>query len=141
LERLLDQDTAVVEAWGKDEQRCLIFSDGSASGVVNLQRDLLLAPRSGGGRLATESLALLLRADANTNLIMQRTLIPAVRHTLVAEAESKSPAEMWLATGVFAVSKTSGIDMTEGQNLWLKRPRIQVIAKPGEADEIRVILS
>ncbi|CAI7674582.1 unnamed protein product [Penicillium pancosmium] len=140
LQRLLDQDSAVVEAWGKDEQRCLIFSDSSASGVVNLQRDLMLAPRSGGGRLATESQAILLRADANTNLIMQRTLIPAVQHTLVAEAESKFPTEMWLATGIFAVSKTSGIDVTEVQKLWLKRPRIQVTANPGEEDEIRVIL-
>jgi hypothetical protein len=139
LERLLDQHCAV-EAWGKDEQRCLIFSDGSVSGVVNLQRDLMIAPRSGGGRLATESQALLLRPDANTNLMMQRTLIPTVRHTLFAEAESKSPAEMWLATGIFAVSKTSGIDVTEAQKLWLKRPRIQVTAKPGEEDEIRVIL-
>jgi hypothetical protein len=135
----LDQHCAV-EAWGKDEQRCLIFSDGSVSGVVNLQRDLMIAPRSGGGRLATESQALLLRPDANTNLMMQRTLIPTVRHTLFAEAESKSPAEMWLATGIFAVSKTSGIDVTEAQKLWLKRPRIQVTAKPGEEDEIRVIL-
>jgi predicted RecA/RadA family phage recombinase len=47
---------------------------------------------------------------------------------------------MWLATGIFAVSKTSGIDVTEAQKLWLKRPRIQVTAKPGEEDEIRVIL-
>jgi hypothetical protein len=140
LKRLLDQDAAVVEAWGKDEHRCLILSDGSASGVVDLQRDLMFAPRSGGDRLATESPALLLRADANTNLVMQRTLIPAVQHTLVAEAESKSAAEMWLATGIFAVSKTSGIDVTEVQKLWLKRPKIQVTAKPGEEDEIRIML-
>jgi predicted RecA/RadA family phage recombinase len=67
-------------------------------------------------------------------------LIPAVQHTLVAEAESKSAAEMWLATGIFAVSKTSCIDVTEVQKLWLKRPKIQVTAKPGEEDEIRVML-
>ncbi|KAJ6076254.1 hypothetical protein N7499_008235 [Penicillium canescens] len=140
LERLLDQDAAAVEAWGKDEQTCLILSDGSASGVVNLQRDLMFVPCSGGGRLATESPALLLRADANTNLIMQRTLIPAIQHTLVAEAESKSAAEMWLATGIFAFSKTSCIDVTEGRKLWLKRPKIQVTARPGEEDEIRVML-
>lgn len=125
---------------GKDEQSCLILSDDSASGVVDLQRDLMFAPRSGGGRLATQSPALLLQADANTNLIRQRTLIPALQHTLVAESESKSAAEMWLATGIFAVSKTSGIDVKEIRELWLKRPKIQVNANPGEEDEIRIVL-
>jgi hypothetical protein len=140
LKMLLDQDAAAVEAWGKDEQRCLILADGSASGVVNLEGDLMLAPPSRGVSLATESPASLLRADANTNLIMQRTLIPTVRHILVAKAESKSAAEIWLATGIFAVSKTSCIDVTERQKSWLRIPKLQVRAKPGEEDEIRVLL-
>ncbi|KAE8326673.1 hypothetical protein BDV39DRAFT_215644 [Aspergillus sergii] len=134
LSMLLDQDAAVVEAWGKDERSCLILSDGSASGVVDLQTDL-----TGDGRLATRS-PLLLRADANTNLIMQRTLIPAVQHTLVADSVSTSAAEMWLATGIFAVSKTSGLDVSEIRKLWLKRPTIQVAAKLGEEDKIRIML-
>lgn len=134
LRMLLDEDAAVVEAWGKDEHSCLILSDGSASGVVDLQTDLI-----GDGGLATKS-PLLLRADANTNLIMQRTLIPAVQHTLVADSESKSEASMWLATGIFAVSKTSGMNVNEIRSLWFKRPKIQVTAKRGEEDEIRIML-
>ncbi|KAJ5167573.1 uncharacterized protein N7482_006354 [Penicillium canariense] len=140
LERLLYQDAAGLEAWGKDEQSCLVFSDGSASGVVDLQRDLMSALCSGCGRLATESPALVVRADPNTNLVSQRTLIPTVQHTLVAEIGTKTAAEMWLATGIFAVSKTSGIGMGEVQKLWLKRPKIQVTAKPGEEEEIRIML-
>ncbi|KAE8410927.1 hypothetical protein BDV36DRAFT_306586 [Aspergillus pseudocaelatus] len=134
LRMLLDQDAAVVEAWGKDDHSCLILSDGSASGVVDLQTDLVA-----DDRVASKS-PLLLRADANTNLIRQRTLIPAVQHTLVADSESKSAAEMWLVTGIFAVSKTSGMDVNEIRKLWFKRPQIQVIAKPGEEDEIQIML-
>lgn len=78
LKRLFDQNSAGVEAWGKDEQSCLIFSDGSASGVVDQQRELMSALCSGCGRLASEKPALVVRADANTNLITQRTLIRAI---------------------------------------------------------------
>ncbi|PIG83918.1 hypothetical protein AARAC_001869 [Aspergillus arachidicola] len=139
LRMLLDQDAPMVEAWGKDEQSCLILSDGSASGVVDLETDLTSTRPSGDGRLVTKA-PLLLRADANTNLIMQRTLIPAVQHTLVADSDTKFAGEVWLATGIFAVSKTSGIKVSKIRKLWLKRPKIQVAAKLGEEDEIHIIV-
>ncbi|KAJ5364915.1 uncharacterized protein N7496_010628 [Penicillium cataractarum] len=140
LKRLLDQNSAGMEGWGKDEQSCLILSDCSASGVVDLQRELMSAPCSGYGKLATEKAALVVRADANTNLITQRTLVPAIQNTLVAETGLKTTAEVWLATGIFAVSKTSGIGMKEVQKLWFKRPTIHVAAKTEEEEGVRIML-
>jgi hypothetical protein len=87
----------------KDES-CIILSRAGASGVV----ELLFSARKGE----------MCNADANSNLIEPRTLLP------ILQADLKAGSETWFATAVFAMP--SSLDGWENswRKSWRKRPAL-----------------
>jgi hypothetical protein len=108
---LRDSQIAIAEGTYVDNASSLVLSQAGASGVIGTSRV------SSGQSIATEHEAL--KPDSNTNLIAQRTLIPAVRHGVF---DLEQGNEIELVTKVFAVSTplSKGIRVER----WLDVPNV-----------------
>ncbi|KAL0943044.1 uncharacterized protein CTRU02_200930 [Colletotrichum truncatum] len=100
----------------------IAFSTVGASGVVDLET-------TANGRPGVISECLVLRADPNTNLMSQRTFIPAVKHhiSLRQDHDSFSDKEpLCLASGIFAVSSGDGSNRDAVNRNWQARSQIRI---------------
>ncbi|KFY17138.1 hypothetical protein V492_00871 [Pseudogymnoascus sp. VKM F-4246] len=117
------QDIALEGIWEGDSA-CLVLSDAGASGIADLSagsgKRPPIDPVHGGRECQSE----LLRPDSNTNLVAQRTRIPALHHHFSQVYGNSS--EAWLVTGVFAVSSSSGLDRASIRELWQDKPHLDV---------------
>lgn len=114
----------------------LARSRGGASGIVDLGKHA----KDGDGSALLAGEAFVLRADPNTNLVSQRTFIPAVRHRIslrhqgVMGSGEKEPP--YLASAVFALSPEGVAGENAVKKMWEDRPRVAV----GEAGNVIKIL-
>lgn len=109
--------------WEGDSS-CLVLSDAGASGVADLSAGARRQPPINPIHTGRESRSHLLRPDSNTNLVAQRTRIPALHHHF--HCSQSGDTEAWLITGVFAVANSSGLDNPSIRELWLDKPRLDV---------------
>ncbi|KAL2838063.1 hypothetical protein BJX68DRAFT_279916 [Aspergillus pseudodeflectus] len=93
VKSLSTSQVGIVEGAYADNASSLVLSPAGASGVVGTTRV------STGQNVTTEHEAL--KPDSNTNLVAQRTLIPAVKHEVF---DLEQGSEIELVTRVFAVS-------------------------------------
>ncbi|PGH14932.1 hypothetical protein AJ80_05745 [Polytolypa hystricis UAMH7299] len=102
----------------------LVLSHGAASGVVNIRSSVSEDGRADGRLVSSGSI---LRPDANTNLMCQRTLIPTIKH-----AWRKGQSDVLvLVSAVFAITGSSGGTRSDGggrgvRERWLDRPVVKV---------------
>jgi hypothetical protein len=125
-------DEMAHEGFWEGNSACLILSDSGASGVAELptrfQKKFSAVQPKDVGHTCRASV---LKPDANTNLIAQRTLIPTLLHHF-ERPESSNPYdktdsnETWLVTGVFAVVASAGIDLVRIREMWQDRPALGV---------------
>ncbi|KAK2753411.1 hypothetical protein FQN55_003540 [Onygenales sp. PD_40] len=151
------QSGGAVEGWYKngepENSSCLILSNGGASGVFDLTPTMAVQSTPITGSIGvekmiqvTKSSATAVRPDANTNLIAQRTLIPIVQHCLGQDSPGGrhgSGCEMeslFLATGIFAVAKSSRMDQSEIHRLWSRRPEVEVMLMAGGGVRATLVL-
>jgi hypothetical protein len=112
------------DCWRIDGTECLVLSNGGASGAASLAH---LSPTSPD--VTTE--AIVLRPDANTNLIYQRTFIPALRYSIILDRGERSDrttprAELILATGIMAISPSAELGISKIDGLWSRTPRFKI---------------
>lgn len=105
------------EGWWKDDRSALVISSQGASGVIDLSDSL--AEGSDGKGLKASSEGTVMRVPANTNLLMQRTVLPAVKHSIDIDGEG---SVFVFATGVFAVEAVVGKSHSEIVKLWQNPP-------------------
>ncbi|CAG8982866.1 hypothetical protein HYALB_00002882 [Hymenoscyphus albidus] len=125
LQNLGDDDS--LEGTWRDDSSCLILSGAGASGVCYL----MTGPIPG---LTHRVVGSLLKPDANTNLMAQRTVIPTIHHCFelstddkVGNNESYGPdMEVWFVTGVFAVVEKLGIDYEGVRGVWRAKPQFEL---------------
>ena len=110
------------EGYTQNSPSSLILSAAGASGCFNF------CTKSTSSFTQTPS-GFVFRPDANTNLISQRTLIPSIQHTFAGPDQSPNAmqgatqvGEVWLATGVFAVSSSAGLEWQTVRSMWEKKP-------------------
>lgn len=115
------------EGYWKGSSGCLILSGGGASGVAELSPKSAVDTRE----VRHKGRASILKPDANTNLMAQRTLMPTLHHYF----ERPEPADhdkqddsnqVWLVSGVFAVAGSAGIDLVRVREMWRERPTLKV---------------
>jgi hypothetical protein len=95
----------------EDIAAALIVSSSGASGIVQLRPSSPLVRGQ------------VLKPDANTNLVVQRTLIPTVRQELAFEATAGEEEEVvMLVVGVFAVAGRSSQDGGDLWRRWVDKP-------------------
>jgi hypothetical protein len=119
-------DQSFLEGIHQDDTSSLIVSTAGASGIARL------SPSSAKG--------VVLKPDANTNLICQRTLIPTVQQNITF---SDTVKEVKIVVAVYAVS-SRGVEL-EGKEIlrgWEDRPVVRFFGELGEekVDEECVIL-
>lgn len=125
------------EGWLTEDDACLISSDSGSSGIVDLTPELQQQAPQG---IKQKRAPMLLRADANTNLVSQRTLIPSIEFNITrAKGDEPTSLEMiyretWLITGVFAVTSSSAIGASDIQKYWGKRPGIRLSVAPNSLE-------
>ncbi|KAF2874276.1 hypothetical protein BDV95DRAFT_539585 [Massariosphaeria phaeospora] len=112
----------------------LICSNAGASGIRPLEIDI------GQGKRDTTS-PKILKPDANTNLMWQRTLIP----TVDLEMEALAPGtEMVFASAVFAIARTrgtvKGYTEVDIRRRWGDLPVLSETGKEGVADGFSIVL-
>ncbi|KAF1843223.1 uncharacterized protein K460DRAFT_387361 [Cucurbitaria berberidis CBS 394.84] len=113
-----ERDTA--GGWWSDEKASLVISESGASGIIDLTADFV-AP----AEAVVQSMSIIIRADPNTNLIAQRSLIPAAQHRL---QPSERPIFTTFVTGVFALEASGKIDRAEAWKMWHDRPTGRIVA-------------
>ena len=131
------------EGWLTEDNSCLIYSDRGSSGVVDLTQESQYADTAHRHGIHLKSAPLLLRPDANTNLISQRTLIPSIEHHIAEDKSaervnvSTSPddayRETWLITGIFAITNSSVIDAGDIEKFWCERPNIRLSTRSNKS--------
>lgn len=122
----------ISEGVSEDPSSSLVLSNAGASGVCNY---IVEAPAF----VECISRCCALKPDANTNLIAPRTLIPSVKHHFRAEIQlPKTPTlqqpeirEIWFATGVFAVSESSNLSLSQIRSMWEKKPLFNLRLRDG----------
>ncbi|KAK2805777.1 hypothetical protein FQN50_006053 [Emmonsiellopsis sp. PD_5] len=151
------QNEGAVEGWYKngeaENSSCLVLSNGGASGVFDLTPTMAVPSTHSTSSIGakkmfqvTKSSATALRPDANTNLIAQRTLIPIVQHCLGQgshggrHGSGSGMESLFLATGIFAVAKSSHMDQSEIHRLRSRRPEVEVMPMAGEEFKVRLVL-
>ena len=122
-----EDDIAGEGSW-QEEAACLVLSDAGASGVCDLTDQInQLSPRDCGTR-SHASEGLILKPDANTNLIAQRTLIPTIQHEfekpkgVTNGGKDEIEKSTWFATGIFAVAASAGLSAQEIRSMWRDKP-------------------
>ncbi|CAG8950425.1 hypothetical protein HYFRA_00006919 [Hymenoscyphus fraxineus] len=124
--RDLGDDDSLEGTW-RDDSSCLILSGAGACGVCSL----MTGPIPG---LTHRVVGSLLKPDANTNLMAQRTVIPTIHHcfelrTGDMEGDNESygtDMEVWFVTGVFAVVGKMGIDHEGTRGMWRATPQFEL---------------
>ncbi|KAF4438875.1 hypothetical protein F53441_12696 [Fusarium austroafricanum] len=119
LQLTQDATPGMFEGTYSDERSTVISSkDGSSGILVEVLVDRKAVP--------VESFAL--KPDSNTNIVRQRTLIPAASVGIAAGVERSQ--EVWIKSSVFAVSSNAnGRRQSQGPNLkerWMNCPDIDV---------------
>jgi hypothetical protein len=114
---------AQTEGWWRDSQSCLVVSEAGASGVINLSN---LSRVIGDTGQNIEPDSKIIRPDANTNIMFQRTLIPAIQHKLVSRDAGKNKATenntLQIITGVFGARRSAEIGDEEMWAMWKSPP-------------------
>ncbi|KFY31734.1 hypothetical protein V493_00816 [Pseudogymnoascus sp. VKM F-4281 (FW-2241)] len=116
-------DMALEGIWEGD-LACLVLSDAGASGIADLSAGSGKRPPIDPIHGGHECRSHLLRPDSNTNLVAQRSRIPALHHHFNQVCDNAS--EAWFITGVFAVASSSGLDRASIRKLWRNKPRLDV---------------
>ncbi|OCT50354.1 hypothetical protein CLCR_06745 [Cladophialophora carrionii] len=107
-------------AW-VSEGSCLIASMAGISGATDLGASTTLIKSDAGSPLkACPGRAVILKPDANTNLISQRTQIPTVQYR-VGDRD-----HVILVTGVFAIGAETDISLAVAREMWRKRPQLEL---------------
>ncbi|PGH17458.1 hypothetical protein AJ79_01058 [Helicocarpus griseus UAMH5409] len=100
----------------------LILSPAGASGIAHLPP---IIDSNTSQKPPAHSAGSILKPDANTNLMCQRTLIPTVRHAWI-----QGPDKVILVSGVFcrseALRKTRGLALRHAGQEWLERPAVHI---------------
>ncbi|KAH6611855.1 hypothetical protein C7974DRAFT_429290 [Boeremia exigua] len=113
----------VSQGWYKDGDSTLVISQSGASGVVDLTSDFF-SKMAGDGSQDISTTVSVIRADPNTNLVAQRTLIPAVHHTLMSSEQAEDLSIVYtFVTGVFAIEAFADENPSDIQRMWKNRPR------------------
>jgi hypothetical protein len=119
VETLNDETPGRFEGVHSDNTSTIISSEDGVSGI---SIEALL------DRSKTPAESSALKPDSNTNIVRQRTLIPAVSVAISGGLEPQK--EVWIKTSVFAISSkaSGGISSTAAplRNRWLNRPSIDV---------------
>jgi hypothetical protein len=102
---------------------CLILSKGGASGISELSTnigslDTICKPPKSSHR------GCVLKPDANTNLVVQRTVVPTIHHQFNI-SDMSDAGELCFVTGVFAISSTQFSPARLSQ-LWQDKPSLIV---------------
>lgn len=111
-------DDGSLEGTWRDDSSCLILSGSAASGVCSL----MTSSDQGSKHTVVASL---LKPDANTNLVAQRSIVPTMHHYFEPYGEDNEIRDaagrnvgIWFATGIFAVAGTAGIDREMILKMW-----------------------
>ncbi|KAH8588604.1 hypothetical protein B0O99DRAFT_524745 [Bisporella sp. PMI_857] len=128
------------ENWWKDDTSSLIVSSGGASGVRDLTPSFVADGTSTNRRHELKSQSIIIKPDANTNLISQRTLLPSVQHTADYDIQSREERvakvhpNLWsftVVTGIFAIGPSQR-SADEIWDMWMTPPTGVLDCKPGD---------
>lgn len=113
----------------EDSTSNLIRSGAGACGALNLSVETV-------DSVNIDSSGFVLKPDANTNLIAQRTLIPTIRHHLSSPSNPSGSGtgemkEVWFATGIFAITSAAGLDAAAIWSLWNRKPAVDFLKADG----------
>jgi hypothetical protein len=124
-----------LEGWWENENGCLVVSGSGASGVIDMAPKLLASPRMGQDKsladLNLDSCGVLLKPHANTNLIVQRSLIPTIQRHMnfrnLTGIQSVTGirddfVSIRMVTGVFAVEKSASYSNRAVWDMWQSAP-------------------
>jgi hypothetical protein len=123
------EDKVATEGVWDDDCACLVLSDAGVSGVCDLSNELKQGSATDETAWGHWSRGSILKPEANTNLISQRTLIPTVHHHFNLNLSNGGDrtgkgnyGEMWFATGVFAVARSARLELATIREMWQERP-------------------
>lgn len=112
---LLSQVGEGVEGWWKTANSSLIQSESGISGVLNLTKPGM----PGSASVQTEGTPI--KPHANTNIMIQRTLIPSITHVIdfteISETALGEYTTFNFITGIFAVDERVSASL-EVLNMW-----------------------
>ncbi|KAF7563571.1 hypothetical protein G7046_g556 [Stylonectria norvegica] len=119
------------EGWWQDAHTAMVVSESGASGVIDLTPNFPNHHRATSQR-DKHAGGLIIKPHANTNLLLQRTLLPTVSHTLsfmdllqYQDADDTSKGMYSFVTGVFAVEGSAeGPLSDELWNSWYSPPSL-----------------
>ncbi|KAH7410729.1 hypothetical protein BKA64DRAFT_617514 [Cadophora sp. MPI-SDFR-AT-0126] len=123
-----ETDELAGEGFWQEEAACLVISDAGASGICDLTDRF---KQSLPGRQRTHnrsSKGSILKPDANTNLIAQRTLIPTIQHDFMEMRTRENGEDVNIeeaacfVTGVFAVAASAKLSPEEIRRMWRDKP-------------------
>ncbi|KAH7361322.1 hypothetical protein BKA66DRAFT_210825 [Pyrenochaeta sp. MPI-SDFR-AT-0127] len=121
----------VAEGWWNDENSAIVLSASGASGTADLTDAFI--PDSPTNKNA-RSKATIIRADPNTNIIAQRSLIPAAEHRLQPSEQRNTFS---FVTGVFAVEASASASVMEVWKMWHNRPSGRIVTN-AEGEQIEL---
>ncbi|GKT91442.1 hypothetical protein CT0861_11705 [Colletotrichum tofieldiae] len=124
------------ECFTESDDNCLVISEAGASGIADL------VVQGEGSRGEVDKGAWVLRPDPNTNLVSQRTFIPALNHQFSLRQNEKPGKDgvdlLWMASGVFAVTAAAGLGADKVRGMWERKPRIGYVQ--GAAGELNLLV-
>ncbi|KZL63069.1 hypothetical protein CI238_05888 [Colletotrichum incanum] len=135
---LLRKDTQEMDGkyFTESDDNCLVISEAGASGIADL------VVQGEGLSRDVDKGAWVLRPDPNTNLVSQRTFIPALNHQFSLRQDKKPGKDgqdlLWMASGVFAVTAAAGLGIDEVRGMWKRKPRIGYVQ--GAAGELTFLV-
>ena len=124
-----NQTNVLAEGVSTTTYSALVVSSAGASGVRNLKFSSI------GGQV--EANGEVLKPDANTNLMVSRTLIPTIKVAVVPE-NGGGELSVKLVTAVFAVG-AGKLNAGEIRRRWKDAPRVQTRGEVGEAADCIVL--
>ncbi|KAK9797613.1 hypothetical protein SCARD494_03442 [Seiridium cardinale] len=111
------------ESYGywQDDHSSLVVSEAGASGVINLT-DKFWHDHDVKRGVDLESQSKIVRPNANTNLVAQRTLIPSSLHIVRPRLiDSRKVESFTIVTGIFAIDSAK-VKVSETWRLWENPP-------------------
>ncbi|RDW68679.1 hypothetical protein BP5796_09336 [Coleophoma crateriformis] len=110
---------------------CLIVSEAGASGIFGFPNK---CQEKCPIQVTHISRGYLLRPEANTNLIAQRSLIPTLYHQfnfdssldVVNQESCGNTSEVWFVAGVFAVAASARLDPAVITKFWQDKPCLSI---------------
>jgi hypothetical protein len=131
------------QSWWKDSNSCLVISESGAVGTIDLTGKFLSGQHAIDDplhkRLTLDTQSVILKPNANTNLMAQRTLIPSIHHstdlgnnarTKGNEADRDVCASYYIVTGVFAVERSAQALPSAVWDMWRRVPSGKVVFSP-----------